>query len=118
MRLELHIIQIQDIRFGEDTKVENGVLTINRQELQALLEGDRRLQKVDIEIAHPGERCRILQVGDIIEPRAKIGSEPENIWDTEGDHLMIGEGKTCVLKGAAVVISDYKEKGSETISQT
>ena len=116
MRLELHNIRIKDVRFGADTKVDNGVLTINRQELQALLEGDRRLSKVDIEIAHPGERCRILQVGDVIEPRAKMGSAPGDIWGDAGSHSMIGEGKTCVLRGAAVVISDYRETGRETIS--
>ena len=116
MRLELHIIRIQDVRFGAETRIDDGVLTINRQELQKLLEGDRRLSKVDIEIAHAGEKCRILQVGDVIEPRAKMGGGLEHIWGTAGTHPTIGDGKTCVLKGAAIVISDYRERGSETIS--
>jgi sarcosine reductase len=116
MRLELHIIRIQEVRFGAETRIDNGVLTINRQELKELLEGDRRLGKVDIEIAHPGEKCRILQVGDVIEPRAKMGSAVENIWGPAGTHPTTGEGKTYVLRGAAIVISDNKERGTETIS--
>ena len=116
MRLELHIIRIQDIRFGTKTRVDNGVLTINRKELQDLLEEDRRLNKVDIEIAHPGEECRILQVGDVIEPRVKIGTQLASHWGAAINYSATGEGKTSVLKGAAIVISDYKERGSETIS--
>jgi glycine reductase len=113
MRLELQIIKIQDIQFGDRTKIDNGVLYINRGELQELLEGDRRIEKVDIELAHPGEKCRILQVSDVIEPRFKLGDEPDNLLGPAGNHSSTGEGKTCVLKGAAVVISDF---GKGTIS--
>ena len=79
MKLEFHIVKIQDIQFGNDSNVDKGVLTINRDELKALLEGDRRLSKVDIEIAHPGEKCRILQVGDVIEPRFKMDGDQEDV---------------------------------------
>jgi sarcosine reductase len=116
MRLELQIIKIRDIQFGDKTKIDDGVLTINRSELQERLEGDRRIGKVDIELAHPGEECRILQVGDVIEPRFKLGSDPDNLLGPAGNHAATGEGKTCVLKGAAIVISDYGKRGKGTIS--
>jgi sarcosine reductase len=60
MRLELHIVKIHDIRFGDRTRVHQGVMTINRSELRELLEGDKRLQRVEVELARPGERCRII----------------------------------------------------------
>ena len=116
MRLELHIIKIQDIQFGNETKIDDGVLYINRGELRELLERDRRIGKVDIELAHPGEKCRILQVGDVIEPRFKFGSDPDNLLGPAGKHAVTGEGKTCVLKGTALVISDYRKRRKETIS--
>ena len=116
MRLELQNVKIQDTQFGDKTKVDNGILYINRGELSDLLEGDRRIGKVDIELAHPGEKCRILQVGDVIEPRFKLGSDPDNLLGSAGNHASTGEGKTCVLKGAAIVVSDYGEKGKGTIS--
>ena len=117
MRLELHIVKIQDIQFGNKTRINNGVLYISRGELQELLEGDKRLGKVDIEVARPGEKCRILQVADVIEPRAKIGSDSEDFLGSAGKHLTTGEGKTCVLRGAAIVMSDYRKKGELTISR-
>ena len=57
MRLELNIINIKDVQFAEKTAIGNGVLNINRHELQELLLKDKRLSKVDIELAHPGESC-------------------------------------------------------------
>lgn len=117
MNLEFQIVKIQDIQFGDDTKVDKGVLTINRDELQAHLEGDRRLGKVDIEIAKPGEKCRIVQVGDVIEPRFKMDDDLEDVLGPAGNHPTTGEGKTCVLRGAAIVVSDYRKRASSTISE-
>ncbi len=116
MRLELQLIKIRDIQFGDKTKIDDNVLYINRSELRELLEGDRRIGKVDIELAHPGEACRILQVGDVIEPRFKLGSDPDNLLGPAGNHAATGEGKTCVLKGTAIVISDYRKRRKGTIS--
>ena len=62
MRLELHKVKIQDVQFGDKTRIDDGVLWINGNELRELLERDRRLGKVEIELAHPGEKCRIVQV--------------------------------------------------------
>lgn len=116
MRLERHIVEIQNIQFGDNTRIQNGVLTINRSEIQELLEGDRRLAKVEIELARPGEKCRILQVADVVEPQAKMGSDVENFPGSTGTHPAIGEGTSCVLRGAAVLICDYRKRGEVTIS--
>ncbi|PKN67898.1 MAG: beta-aspartyl-peptidase [Deltaproteobacteria bacterium HGW-Deltaproteobacteria-15] len=113
MKLDLHIITIKDIRFGERTLIQDGVLTINRDELRALLEIDKRFERVEIEIARPGERCRIIQVADVIEPRGKMGGD--GTFGYSGKHQNTGEGKTCVLRGAAVVLIDDR-KGGDTAS--
>ena len=107
MRLELNILNLGDVRFGEKTTISDKVLCINRSELEQLLQQDKRFRKVEIELAHPGEKCRILQVCDVIEPRAKIkGGE-----DFPGivGRGTAGEGSTCVLRGVAVAMSDYSE---------
>jgi sarcosine reductase len=117
MRLELCIVNIQDIQFGNKTRISNGVLTICRGELQEILEADKRLGKVEIEVAHPGEKCRILQVTDVIEPRAKIDSDKEFLLGATGNHPNTGEGTTCVLRGAAIVMSDCRERLEGTISK-
>ena len=78
MRLELDVLNIKDIQFAGKTTIADGVLRVNRSGLQELLLEDRRLGQVDIELAHPGEKCRILQVSDVVEPRAKTGGSGED----------------------------------------
>jgi len=106
MRLELRVINILDVQFGEKTELRGGRLLIDREELIELLLEDRRLERVEIELAHPGESCRILQVSDVIEPRAKIGNTGDDFPGVIGKQISAGGGQTCVLRGAAVVIND------------
>ena len=85
MNLEFDILNIKDVQFGEKTKVSNGVLYVNRQELQELVAKDRSFSKVDIELAHPGENCRIINVHNITEPRAKMDGTGENFPGVLGE---------------------------------
>ena len=105
MRLGLDILNIRDVRFARKTSLAGGVLSIDRGELQARLQEDRRLSRVEIELARPGEKCRILQVADVIEPRAKTKGSGDDFAGTLGGQGNLGEGSTCVLRGAAVVMS-------------
>ncbi|CCJ34443.1 glycine/sarcosine/betaine reductase component B subunit [Caloramator australicus] len=103
MRLELGKIYIKDVQFGPETKVENGILFINKEELLKEVGGDERLKSIDVDIVHPGEEARIIPVKDVIEPRVKVegpgGIFPGFISKVD----TVGSGKTHVLKGAAVV---------------
>ncbi|PID30895.1 MAG: beta-aspartyl-peptidase [Candidatus Cloacimonadota bacterium] len=104
MKLELGEILISDIQFGEKTEVKNGVLSVNKEELIALISEDSRLKSVDLEIARPGESVRIMPVKDVIEPRTKVSGAGHIFpgWFS-GQEEMVGDGRTHVLKGAAVV---------------
>ena len=113
MRLELHKVKITDIRFGDATGLHRGVLTINKGELQQLLEEDKRLAAVEIALARPGEKCRILQVADVVEPRAKAGEGIEDALGAAGIHRSTGEGTTWVLQGTAIVLCDSRKRGGE-----
>lgn len=103
MRLEVGKIYIKDIQFGPETKVENGVLFVNKEELMKEVSGDERLKSIDFEIARPGDETRIIPVKDVIEPRVKVegkgGIFPGFISKVD----TVGSGRTHVLKGAAVV---------------
>lgn len=102
MRLELGNIHIKDVQFGSATRVENGVLYVNKAELIAELQDDR-LASIDVDLAKPGESTRIIPVKDVIEPRVKVqgpgGIFPGFISKVD----MVGSGRTHVLKGANVV---------------
>ena len=103
MNLQLDINNIKDIQFAEKTTISNGVLYINRRELNSLLGKDNRFSEVDIDLAHPGESCRIVQVFDVTEPRAKLIGSGENFPGALGELEIAGKGKTRVLRGAAIV---------------
>ena len=72
MKLELGKVRIEDVQFGEVTKIENHVLYVNAKELEELVLEDDRLVSCRIELAHPGESCRITPVKDVMEPRIKM----------------------------------------------
>lgn len=103
MRLELGKIKINDVQFGSVTKVSNGTLFINKEELLKAVSGDERLKSIDVDIAHPGDKTRIIPVKDVIEPRVKVegngGVFPGFISKVD----TVGSGRTNVLKGAAIV---------------
>lgn len=105
MKLQLDMTQVKDVRFSDRTSLVDGLLHINHSELKALLQKDSRLGKVDLELAHPGEKCRILQVCDVVEPRAKVGEGRADFPGALGGQGTVGEGRTFVLRGAAVVTS-------------
>jgi sarcosine reductase len=111
MKLELNILNIREVQFAKSTAVNRGILFINRQELSQILKEDQRLGEVHIELANPGEECRILQVADVIEPRAKIEESGQDFPGALGVQATAGQGSTCVLRNAAVVISEYIDVG-------
>ncbi len=104
MRLDLGCIQIQDVRFGATTAIENQVLSINRQELASLLEQEALFERVEIELAHPGESCRIIRVLDVLEPRYRLNG-PNFPGALDGNGL-VGDGETRALKNVAVIETD------------
>lgn len=103
MRLELGQVLIKDVQFGSDTKLEGGVLTVNKQELIDLIKEDEHLESVEVDIARPGESVRITPVKDVVEPRVKVEG-PGGVFPGILSKVdVVGSGKTNVLKGCAVM---------------
>ncbi len=103
MKLELGYVFIKDIQFAETSKVENGTLYVNKEEVKALILEDQNFKSADVELARPGESIRIMPVKDVIEPRVKVEG-PGGIFPGMVNKVeTVGSGKTNVLKGAAVV---------------
>ena len=71
MKLTLAVHEVSDAKLGSGTSLDDGILTVDADELREAILEDRRIQSVDIEIASPGQPCRIGVVFDILEPRAK-----------------------------------------------
>ena len=48
------------------------VLYVNLKELEEILLKDSRIKSVDINLVYPGERVRIVNLMDVVQPRCKI----------------------------------------------
>ena len=102
MRLELGNILIKDVQLGTNQGVSDGVLTVDPAKLRNLILEDDRIADVKVELAKPGESARITPVKDVIEPRVKVEGG-EVFPGVVGKVATVGEGRTHVLKGAAIV---------------
>ena len=104
MKLELQKLNVKSLKFGDKTGFSDGVLAINKAELIALISEDPMLGKnIDADIAMPGESVRIMPVKDVIEPRWKIEGKGQVFPGMLSDVETVGEGKTLVLSGCAVL---------------
>ena len=103
MRLELGKILINEVKLCSETKVENNVLYINKEELIAHLLEDEHLKSVDVDIAKPGESVRITPVKDVVEPRVKVNGAGGVFPGVISKVDVVGSGRTHVLKGTAVM---------------
>lgn len=103
MRLQYDIVPVERVAFGETTQLRDGLLTVNREDLCRVLATDARLQSVDVQLANPGEACRIVDVFDVVEPRCKVDGGA-NFPGVVEPITRVGDGRTRVLRGAAVVV--------------
>lgn len=103
MKLELRRIHIKDIQFGKTTKVKEGVLTVNKEELINKLKEDERIKDIKVDVARPEEKVRIIPVKDVIEPRVKIEGSGNGFPGVSTKIAQLGEGKVNILYGAAIV---------------
>ena len=104
MRLELHRLNVKSLKFSDRTGFADGVLSVNKSELLSLIAEDPLLGKnLDVDIATPGEKVRIMPVKDVIEPRWKIEGSGQVFPGMLSDVETVGEGKTLVLSGCAVL---------------
>ena len=103
MKLELGYIKISDIQLSNESKVENGVLYVNPEDIINLIKEDENIATVAVDVARPGESVRITPVKDVIEPRVKVEGPGSIFPGVIGKVNRVGEGRTHVLKGAAVV---------------
>ncbi len=104
MRLELGTFPVRDVRFGESTRWQDGVLQIGRDTLLEEVRRDVRVTKAALEIARPGESVRIWPVRDAIEPRVKVAG-PGVVYPGLCGRAIdtVGEGRTHRLAGMSVV---------------
>lgn len=90
-------IPVLDLGFASPTRLENGILFIDIDEITGLLQSDPNIKNVKLAIARPGESVRIIPVKDIVEPRLSLIPEYPvfpgvlSAWDPDADGIPSGE---------------------------
>lgn len=103
MKLEMGYFNIRDVVFGTGSKLDSGVLTIDRAALERLVLEYESIKSVVVDIARPGESVRITPVKDVIEPRTKVAGKGGIFPGVISNVETAGSGTTYALKGMAVV---------------
>jgi glycine reductase len=107
MRLELRWSKVDAVVAASATRLTGTHLEVDLERLRAFLSGDARLGRVQLELVHPGERCRIGRVFDVVAPRAKLGGG-EDFPGVLGAVAKAGHGVTLALDGVVVVATDQQ----------
>lgn len=104
MKLSRHYYEVKDIQFGDKCGYANGVITVNKDELKALVADlCKAVKSVDFEITHPGENARIIHVLDTIQPMIKVEGEGCQYSGFFSTPYTVGRGVTNLLDGFAVM---------------
>ena len=89
---------------GTQTRWRDGVLSIDKDELLALVMEDPYIGWADIDVARPGDSTRIVQIRDIIEPKVKVSGPGVTYPGISGrDVTTVGQGRTHRLGGMTLI---------------
>jgi len=106
MRLEIQSIDIHDLQPGPRTYVKDRVLYVNLKELEEILLKDGRIKSVDIHLVYPGDKIRMINLVDVVQPRCKIDKVEADFPGFIGRLQLAGEGRTRSLRGVGVIASN------------
>lgn len=106
MKLEIKTIKIEQLQPGSETSVKDHVLTVNTEELKEHLLTDERISSVEVHLLQPGDKTRVLNVQDVILPRAKTEEQYPDFPGWVDGIKAAGSGTTIALDGVHVVNSN------------
>lgn len=105
MKLDIGTFPVSKVVFDAETRLDDEVLKIRRQELEELVRGDPRIAGLDLDIVEPGESARVIHVCDAIEPRVKVSGAGGCYPGIIAGVTTVGQGVTHRLQGVSVVLS-------------
>ncbi len=104
MKLILDYFDIQNIAFSDTTCLERKTLFICRKDIEDLIMRDSQISRVSVDIANPGDSCRILPVKDALQPRTKLDGRSGYFGSQGVEPDRMGTSKTLVLDGVSVLL--------------
>jgi glycine reductase len=91
------------VELAEATAYAHGTLRVDARAVRALVLRDARIGDVALDVAHPGDRVRVLRVLDAIEPMTKVAGACGTFPGFLGAPVTCGTGRTHRLDGCTVV---------------
>jgi hypothetical protein len=107
MRLEIKSVKIENITPGKRTYLEQRTLYINLSDLEKILLEDNRIKSVAINIVHPGDHTRVVNLIDVIQPRCKLSPLLSDFPGWVGKRSIAGNGRTISLEGCTVALCNH-----------
>jgi glycine reductase len=107
VRLELRWSTVDTVVAGATTRMSSTRLEVDLDALSTILATDPRLERIRLDLVHPGEPVRIGRVFDVVAPRAKLDGG-EDFPGVLGGIAKVGHGRTLALDGVAVVATDQQ----------
>jgi glycine reductase len=104
MKLNVETIHIDDIQFGKETILKDGVLYINKEDILNIAREEEGFENLKIDIARPGDSARIINVVDIVQPRCKVNGGIDWPGVLTDEYKIAGSGTTRVVAGMGVVL--------------
>lgn len=111
--LTVHKHIVRDIEFGAKATFREGRLTVVPEEIQSFA-SHPLVRSLDVRIARPGEKIRIIRILDAVEPRAK-GGDGVLFPGVLGPAQVVGTGETHVLSGCAILSVSFLPRAQEAL---
>src|SRR5262249_17243301 len=115
MRLEIGTVHVRDVRLDGRFTIDDGVLTIDAEDLRRLVLEDSHFTDARGSIVKPGASARIANVIDVVEPRWKVRGAGGVFPGFVSPTITVGEGRTHRLASVAVVESAVPVPGESTV---
>jgi glycine reductase complex component B subunit alpha and beta len=115
MRLQVGSVPVRDISVEGTIALDDGVLTLDPEELRALIMEDPHFADAHVRAVKPGESTRIINVLDVVEPRWKVSGAGGVFPGFVSPATTVGDGRTHRLAGVAVVESSVPVPGESTV---
>ncbi len=101
MNLQRLYVDIEAVVFDRACFIEGHTLHIDKAELEREA-GDAAFSKVEISLAEPGSSCRIVNLGDTVQPMLRLDDEDGTFPGLIGTMRTAGNGRSLLLRNVVV----------------
>ena len=104
MRLEIGAFHVKDIKFGDKTGYDKGILTVNKEELLKVVKEDEHITTADLRIVHPGDEVVLCPVKEALEMRCKVSGGHGIFPGVLSEMEIAGSGRTHCLQDCSLIV--------------